>query len=132
MRGLSSTGSGRGLQPDHDQSDVQARSSPHRRPWRDARAASTDFLGEPLIIMIMPLLSVTFIGLTVGLAFVAARQMSILGAVAHSIAGAWAGFVGGALLGLVADITLNTGGALAVLGHYAAIGGAVAADARRS
>jgi hypothetical protein len=82
--------------------------------------------------MIMPLLSVTFIGLTVGLAFVAARQMSILGAVAHSIAGAWAGFVGGALLGLVADITLNTGGALAVLGHYAAIGGAVAADARRS
>jgi hypothetical protein len=81
--------------------------------------------------MIMPLVSVTFIGLTVAVALAAARQRSIPGALGRGIAGAWAGFACGALVGLTADVVLSAGGTLAVVGHYAAIGGAVTAAAKR-
>jgi len=55
--------------------------------------------------------------------------MTLLSAIRRGVAGAWIGFICGALLGLVADIALHAGGALAVLGHYAAIAGAVAVAA---
>ncbi|HSJ83226.1 MAG TPA: hypothetical protein VLA91_05345 [Acidimicrobiia bacterium] len=75
--------------------------------------------------MVMPLLSVTAIGVIVGMVAGAATgkigRRSIEGVVA-----AWLGFLAGAILGILFDILAGTGSMVAWLGHAAALAGAVA------
>jgi hypothetical protein len=75
--------------------------------------------------MVMPLLSVTVIGVIVGMVAGAATgkigRRPIEGVVA-----AWLGFLAGAVLGILLDILAGTGWIVAWFGHAAALAGAVA------
>jgi hypothetical protein len=75
--------------------------------------------------VIMPFLSVTAIGLGVGL--VAGLVGSEPGVrLARSVVGAWVGFGAGALVGVVLDVVGRTGTGVALWGHAGALVGAVA------
>lgn len=87
--------------------------------------------------MMMPALSVTFIGLMVALTVVGARAVRRrrpavpfsgrwLVVAVGAVAGAWAGFVAGALAGVVLDVTTGSGMFVALLGHAVALPYAVA------
>jgi hypothetical protein len=75
--------------------------------------------------MVMPLISVTAIGVIVGIVAGAAT-----GKAGHSpiegVVAAWLGFLAGAILGVLLDILAGTGSMVAWLGHAAALRGAVA------
>jgi hypothetical protein len=79
--------------------------------------------------MLMPALSVTAIGLLVTVVLIAAQWLpsarAALGAVAGAVAGAWAGYILGALAGAALDAATGNGYFLALLGHAAAIPGAL-------
>ncbi|NLU69926.1 hypothetical protein [Streptomyces sp. HNM0574] len=74
--------------------------------------------------MLMPALSVTLIALIVAAVLIRNRRprlRPLLGA----LVGAWAGFALGALLGVAVDVLTANGYFLALVGHLAAIPGAV-------
>ena len=81
--------------------------------------------------MVMPLLSVTFIGLVLGAITAVLEHTPPLPTGARALAGAWLGFITGALCGLVVDIAMGSGATLAILGHAGAGAGAVAVAASR-
>lgn len=73
--------------------------------------------------MFVPTVSVSLIGLLVGLAFwVASGRM--VGSVVAGVVGAWAGFLVGGTFGVVLDVLQRDGSQVVVLGH---LGAAVAA-----
>lgn len=77
--------------------------------------------------MVMPALSVTMIGL-VGAAVGALSGRWPLGsALGRGIVGAWVGFGVGAVIGIVIDVAFGEGVFVAIVGHGAAIIGAVGA-----
>ncbi len=80
--------------------------------------------------MLMPTVSVTVIGLTVGLVglllFSRGRAWQEL---LRGLVGAWAGFLGGALAGVIMDVMLGTGVFVALVGHGLAVLGALVAVA---
>jgi hypothetical protein len=71
--------------------------------------------------MVFPVLSVTALGLVVGLVLGAARHDVLRGAV-RSVVAAWLGFAVLGLVGLAIDVVLGTGTWLAWLGHLGALG----------
>ena len=73
----------------------------------------------------MPLLSVTLIGLVVGLASIALGRRDYLSALMLGPAGAWAGFVLCGIPGVMVDVVAGSGVWVAVFGHVGAIGGAL-------
>lgn len=75
--------------------------------------------------MLLPTLSVTAIGLVVGLVGAIGLRRLSLGCVGWSLAGAWAGFLAGGVPGVLVDVVLGTGVWLAVIGHGGAVVGAV-------
>lgn len=80
--------------------------------------------------MLMPTVSVTVIGLTVGvvglLLFNRGRAWRDL---LRGLVGAWLGFLGGALAGIIMDVMLGTGVFVALVGHGLAVLGALVAVA---
>lgn len=74
--------------------------------------------------MLMPALSVTAIGLIVGLVMWVVRGR-FTGPVVSSILGAWAGFLVGAPFGILLDVVGRTGDRFVVVSHLAAVLGAV-------
>src|SRR5690554_4169996 len=78
--------------------------------------------------MLMPTVSVTVIGLTVGvvglLLFNRGRAWRDL---LRGLVGAWLGFLGGALAGIIMDVMLSTGVFVALVGHGLAVLGALVA-----
>lgn len=79
----------------------------------------------------MPTLSVTLIGLLVaGLVLIASRS-ALWRTVIGGLVGAWAGFVAGALVGVLVDVVTGNGVYVAIVGHGAALVGAVV-GARRA
>jgi hypothetical protein len=83
------------------------------------------------VAMLMPALSVTAIGIIVGVAAIVARKQPKT-ALVRTIVGAWLGFVAGAVPGIIADVMSGSGVYVAVLGHAGAAVGAVMAVARRT
>lgn len=73
--------------------------------------------------MLTPTLSVTFIGLAVGV--VASLRWGPARGLIRGLAGAWIGFGIGGLLGGIADIVSGIGIWVAVAGHIGAFTGAV-------
>ncbi|MFP3914152.1 MAG: hypothetical protein ACLFWM_04695 [Actinomycetota bacterium] len=70
--------------------------------------------------MLMPTLSVTLIGLTIGAVAGLTRGLPGRGILVGTVA-AWAGFVVGAFVGVLLDALLGTGVWLAWLGHGGAL-----------
>jgi hypothetical protein len=81
--------------------------------------------------MLLPALSVTLIGIVTALFAIvrggAAGQLLLRG-----LLGAWLGFVAGAIPGVLLDVILGDGVYVALIGHGAAVAGAVIAVRRRS
>ncbi|WP_436774554.1 hypothetical protein [Yinghuangia sp. YIM S09857] len=91
--------------------------------------------------MVMPGLSVTFIGLLVAVVAIGARAAWTRrrsgplvdrrpGVAVGAVVGAWAGFLAGAVVGVVVDVTTGGGTFVAVFGHAVAVVGAVAGALR--
>lgn len=74
-----------------------------------------------------PTLSVTLIGLLVGVAVALAGGSKDRMTVPAALLGAWVGFGVGALLGVILDIVLTTGIWVALIGHVLALVGAAIA-----
>ncbi|HSK07218.1 MAG TPA: hypothetical protein VK990_06830 [Acidimicrobiia bacterium] len=74
----------------------------------------------------MPTLSVTPIGLLVGVAggLAGGRPGSTIG---RAVIGAWVGFALGAVAGLAVDVAVQTGSGVAIAGHVFALAGAIVA-----
>lgn len=70
--------------------------------------------------MLTPWISVTAIGLLVGLVGAIWGQPGLLSAL-RGLAGAWLGFTVGGLVGLTVDVVAQTGAALVVAGHASAV-----------
>lgn len=79
--------------------------------------------------MLMPTLSVTAIGVAVGLLVVAFRGRPGR-VVLWTVLGAWVGFLLGGVLGGVIDVAARSGEGVPILGHLAAGAGAVVAAHR--
>ncbi|MDA3648833.1 hypothetical protein LZ318_06085 [Saccharopolyspora indica] len=77
--------------------------------------------------MLMPLLSVTAIGLVTAVLVVITRHAPPVRALLLGLVGAWAGFAGGAVVGVVVDVIAGTGWMVALAGHVVAVIGAAAA-----
>ncbi len=77
--------------------------------------------------MLMPALSVTLIGVVVALAAGALRHLHPARTALPALFGAWAGFAAGAVVGVITDVISGSGSWLAVIGHLAAVAGAVLA-----
>ena len=75
--------------------------------------------------MLFPIVSVTLIGLIAGLLFAFFRKSRPTLALLLGVSGAWMGFITGAVLGVVVDVIAQTGVFLAIMGHLAAVLGAV-------
>lgn len=80
--------------------------------------------------MLLPTISVTAIGLLVGIAGVLAIRGRPGATLAHAVIGAWCGFVIGALVGVLIDVMLGNGIYLGIVGHAVALAGAVVAVGR--
>ncbi|MBW9206615.1 hypothetical protein KV102_12505 [Mumia sp. zg.B53] len=80
--------------------------------------------------MLLPLVSVTVIGIVAGLLLRPSPPVrrSRPRGVAVGVLGAWAGFLVLALLGVVVDVVAGTGTYVALLGHAGAVLGAAAAS----
>lgn len=76
--------------------------------------------------MLIPLISVSLIGLVAGLAGLTRRAPAVV--LFRCLLAAWMGFAVGAMLGLVVDVLLFGGFWIALIGHI----GAVAAASRTS
>jgi len=82
--------------------------------------------------MVMPLISVTAIGLIVGLVVGGATGKIGLRSI-EGVVAAWLGFLAGAIVGMLFGAVAGTGSTVAWLGHVAALAGAVASfTVRRS
>lgn len=78
--------------------------------------------------MLMPAVSVTFIGLMAGLlAMALTTRHRPRAKLLTAVAGAWAGFAAGALPGISLDVAAGTGIFLPVVGHAGAAAGAAVA-----
>lgn len=77
--------------------------------------------------MLMPLLSVTAIGLVTAVLVIITRHAPPVRALLLGLGGAWAGFLAGALVGVVVDVIAGTGWAVALAGHVVAVVGAAVA-----
>jgi outer membrane lipoprotein SlyB len=73
--------------------------------------------------MFIPAISVTFIGLVVGV--LASPRWGLVRGLIRGLGGAWIGFVVGGLLGAIVDVVSGTGIWVAVAGHIGAFAGAV-------
>lgn len=80
--------------------------------------------------MLLPTLSVTVIGLIAGLVSLLLGRDQRRLALLVGVAGAWIGFLAGGLVGVALDVTLGTGGFVAVIGHAGAALGALLAVGR--
>jgi hypothetical protein len=80
--------------------------------------------------MVLPLASVTLIGLIATVLAVGLARRQLPAALVRGLLGSWAGFIGGALLGVTIDVAASTGVWVGVLGHVAAVAGAVVAETR--
>lgn len=74
-----------------------------------------------------PTLSVTLIGLLVGVAVMLASGSKDRMTVLAALLGAWVGFGVGALFGVILDVVLTTGTWVALIGHVLALVGAAIA-----
>jgi hypothetical protein len=74
---------------------------------------------------VLPLLSVSFIGIVVGVVFAMFARPRTTDGIARALVGSWLGFAAGAIAGGVMGI-FTGGGVVGLLGHAAAIAGAVA------
>lgn len=74
--------------------------------------------------MLMPLMSVTLIGLIVGLT-AGASSGRVGRALLQGVVTAWAGFAAGAMAGMTVDVVAGAGSWLAWLGHAGAVVAAV-------
>lgn len=81
--------------------------------------------------MLMPTLSVTLIGVTIGLVAGISRGTPGRGTLQGLVA-AWCGFVVGAFVGVIMDALLGTGTWLALIGHAGALTAAIVSFAARS
>lgn len=79
--------------------------------------------------MLMPTVSVTVIGLVVGLVGLLLNRGRAWRELLRGLVGAWAGFLGGALAGVIMDVMLGTGVFVALVGHGLAVLGALVAVA---
>lgn len=77
--------------------------------------------------MLFPAVSVTVIGLVVGLIAMVATDHRPAPAIARGVAGAWLGFAAGALAGVAIDVVLGDGIFVAIVGHALAVAGAIVA-----
>ena len=73
--------------------------------------------------MLMPLASVTLIGLLGALVVVGSHRWSPGAALGRGLLGAWVGFVVGAIVGVTIDVVSHDGAWVAILGHLAAVMG---------
>lgn len=82
--------------------------------------------------MLLPILSVTVIGLIIGVGVGVAGLRGSRGwpAIARGLIGGWAGFLAGALVGVAVDVVFHTGVWVAVAGHAGAVAGAFLAVTR--
>jgi hypothetical protein len=71
--------------------------------------------------MLMPALSVTAIGLVVGLVLAVLGKRRLWRTLLICTLGAWAGFAIGAVPGVVIDVVLRDGIFVAIIGHLAAL-----------
>lgn len=74
--------------------------------------------------MLMPVLSVTLIGIAAAVAAAVRWQRPFFVSVTLGFAGAWVGFLAGALVGVAIDALLSIGVFVAIIGHAAAAAGA--------
>ncbi|MGB7448413.1 MAG: hypothetical protein WA892_04720 [Ornithinimicrobium sp.] len=79
--------------------------------------------------MLLPLVSVSLIGLLVGGAFALSHPHRVT-LILWSLLGAWGGFLLGALAGVMIDVIAGTGVWLALIGHLTALLVAVATAQR--
>lgn len=75
--------------------------------------------------MLMPVASVSIIGLVGALVAVAAGWHRVGSAVVRGVGGAWVGFLAGAVGGLAVDVVAGTGVWVAYVGHLGAVVGTV-------
>ena len=80
--------------------------------------------------MVMPLLSVTLIGLAMAAGVIAWRRDGLVTALLYGVAGAWLGFIVCGVPGLLIDVALGDGKFVAILGHLGAVCGAAFALTR--
>ena len=71
--------------------------------------------------MLMPLASVTLIGLLGAVVVVGSHRWSPGVALGRGLLGAWAGFVVGAIVGVAVDVVSHSGVYVAIFGHLAAV-----------
>jgi hypothetical protein len=79
--------------------------------------------------MLMPALSVTAIGLAVGMSAWVVRG-GFVNLVSGSLVGAWLGFLVGAFVGVVIDVIARSGEGVVIVGHLAAAVGAIVVTVR--
>lgn len=77
--------------------------------------------------MLMPLASVTLLGVLGAVVVIGSRRWSPRVAVGRGLLGAWAGFVVGAIVGVAIDIASHDGVYVAVVGHLGAAVGTASA-----
>lgn len=73
--------------------------------------------------MLMPVASVTLVGLFGAVVALASRGWSPRAALGRGLVGSWAGFVVGGIVGLMVDVVSHSGQYVAILGHLGAIVG---------
>ena len=76
--------------------------------------------------MLLPAVSVTFIGVIAGLIFVILRRKRLRFTLPRGIFGAWIGFIMGTILGVIIDVIAQTGIFLGIMGHLMAVFGSSA------
>ena len=81
--------------------------------------------------MLMPLVSVTSIGLVAAAVALLLGRRTVLGAGLRGLLGAWGGFVLGAVAGVLVDVLAGNGVYLPIVGHFGAVVGAAWALSRR-
>lgn len=74
--------------------------------------------------MLMPLVSVTAIGIVAALVARLWGGRAFKGAGLRGLLGAWGGFALGALVGVLVDVATGRGVYVAIVGHAAVVGGA--------